>query len=142
MVEWNTCLLMMTFWVRNQIERQSLFCLFWSRVQNTNTFQGIIFYFLKLSYGSLCPLECDRECFLNLYQIALNEISIAIAIVPFLVHFKCNREGVIMSNDDLGIQFLPKFGGEFQTHAICWASVSIIVNGSHSFRELKYIMIR
>lgn len=133
MVEWNTCLLMMTFWVRNQIERQSLFCLFWSRVQNTNTFQGIIFYFLKLSYGSLCPLERDRECFLNLYQIALNEISIAIAMVPFLVHFKCNREGVTMSNDDLGFQFLPKFGGEFQTHAICWASVSIIVNGLSFF---------
>ncbi|XP_027263733.1 vomeronasal type-2 receptor 116-like [Cricetulus griseus] len=82
----------------------------------------------ELYYGPLNPLLSSREQFPYLYQTAPKHTSLALAMVSLIVHFTWNWVGTIISDDDLGLQFLLELRKEMQRNSVCLSFVSIITN--------------
>uniref|UniRef100_A0A8C6I4Y8 Vomeronasal 2, receptor 73 n=1 Tax=Mus spicilegus TaxID=10103 RepID=A0A8C6I4Y8_MUSSI len=71
------------------------------------------------------PLS-DNEQFPHLYQISPKDTSLPLAMVSLVVHFRWNWIGVIITNDNHGIQFLSELRGETQKQIVCLSVVIII----------------
>uniref|UniRef100_A0A8C6I567 Vomeronasal 2, receptor 70 n=1 Tax=Mus spicilegus TaxID=10103 RepID=A0A8C6I567_MUSSI len=71
------------------------------------------------------PLS-NNEQFPHLYQISKKDTSLPLAMVSLVVHFRWNWIGVIITNDDHGIQFLSELRGEMQNNIVCLSVVIII----------------
>ncbi|XP_040587807.1 vomeronasal type-2 receptor 116-like [Mesocricetus auratus] len=87
----------------------------------------------ELYYGPFHPLLSSREQFPYLHQIARKDTSLALAMVSLVVHFSWNWVGAIVSDDDLGLQFLLELRREMQKNRVCLAFVSIITNNDAVF---------
>ncbi|XP_051005270.1 vomeronasal type-2 receptor 116-like [Acomys russatus] len=80
----------------------------------------------ELYYGHFHPLLSANEDFPYFYQMSPKDTSLALAMVSLVVHFRWNWIGVVISDDDHGIQFLSDLRWEIQRHIICLAFVTII----------------
>ncbi|XP_028717339.1 vomeronasal type-2 receptor 116-like [Peromyscus leucopus] len=87
----------------------------------------------ELYYGDFQPLLNAHEQFPHLYQMSPKDTSLPLAMVSLLVHFRWNWVGVIISNEDRGIQFLSELREETQRNIVCLAFVSFITNDNISY---------
>ncbi|KAL1765184.1 vomeronasal type-2 receptor 116-like, partial [Sigmodon hispidus] len=77
-------------------------------------------------YGYFNPLLNAQEQFPYLHQMSHKDTSLALAMVSLVIHFKWNWVGMIISDDDLGLQFLAEWRGEIQRNIVCLAFVTMI----------------
>ncbi|OBS75274.1 hypothetical protein A6R68_14188, partial [Neotoma lepida] len=82
----------------------------------------------QLYYGHFQPLLNVHEQFPNLYQMPPKDKSLPLAMVSLVVHFRWNWVGVMISDEDRGIQFLSELREEMQRNIVCLAFVNIITN--------------
>ncbi|XP_031240219.1 vomeronasal type-2 receptor 116-like [Mastomys coucha] len=87
----------------------------------------------ELYYGPFHPLLNSQELFPYLYQMAPKDTSLALAMVSLVVHLRWNWVGAIVSDDDLGYQFIMELRREMQMNSVCLAFVSIISNDEKLF---------
>ncbi|XP_028716947.1 vomeronasal type-2 receptor 116-like [Peromyscus leucopus] len=90
----------------------------------------------ELYYGYFQPLLNVHEQFPHLYQMSPKDTSLPLAMVSLLVHFRWNWVGVIVSDEDHGLQFLSELREEMQRNIVCLAFVSIIIHGNLSFLKM------
>nr|XP_042125957.1 vomeronasal type-2 receptor 116-like [Peromyscus maniculatus bairdii] len=89
----------------------------------------------ELYYGPFHPLLSRHEQFPHLYQIAPKDTSLALAMVSLVVYFRWNWVGAIISDDDLGLEFLLELRKEMQRNSVCLAFVHIIVEDKILFQK-------
>ncbi|XP_051018269.1 vomeronasal type-2 receptor 116-like [Acomys russatus] len=81
---------------------------------------------LQLSYGPFHPVLDDREQFPYLIQMAPKDISLAMAMVSFILYFSWNWIGLVISDNDVGIEFLWYLRQEMEKNTVCLAFVNMI----------------
>ncbi|XP_032752182.1 vomeronasal type-2 receptor 116-like isoform X1 [Rattus rattus] len=91
--------------------------------------------FLQLTYGPFHSIFSDSEQFPYLYQMAPKDTSVALAMVSFLLYFKWNWVGLVITDDDQGNQFLSELKKESKIKEICFAFVSMISIHEVSFSQ-------
>ncbi|EDL99758.1 rCG64320, partial [Rattus norvegicus] len=80
----------------------------------------------KVFFGPFNPNLSDNDQFPYVCQIATKDTCLSHAMVSLMLHFKWTWIGVVISNDDQGIQFLSDLREEMQRHEICLAFVNVI----------------
>ena len=60
------------------------------------------------------PVLSDHEKFPYLHQMASDHTSLALALVSFIIHFGWNWVGLVISDNDQGIQFLSYLRREME----------------------------
>nr|XP_044986498.1 vomeronasal type-2 receptor 116-like [Jaculus jaculus] len=78
----------------------------------------------------------DHDRFQYVYQMATKDTSLTLAMVSLMVHYTWNWVGVVISDDDQGIQFLSDLREEMQRNGICSAFVNVVpVNNQFYLRR-------
>ncbi|OBS71513.1 hypothetical protein A6R68_13910, partial [Neotoma lepida] len=90
----------------------------------------------QLYYGHFQPLLNVHEQFPYLHQMSPKDTSLPLAMVSLVVYFRWNWVGVIISDEDRGIQFLSEVREEMQRNIVCLAFVSIITNDDLSYIKM------
>nr|XP_044997320.1 vomeronasal type-2 receptor 116-like [Jaculus jaculus] len=85
-----------------------------------------LFDFGQIHYGPFHPILSDHYQYPHLYQIAPKDTRLAYAIVSLLLHFNWTWVGLIISDDDQGIQFLSDLREKMQGSEVCLAFVNEI----------------
>ncbi|CAH6776996.1 vomeronasal type-2 receptor 116 [Phodopus roborovskii] len=80
----------------------------------------------ELYYGPFHPLLSNHEHFPYLSQMDIKDTSVSVAMVSLMIYFSWKWVGLIISDDDLGLQFASELRKEIQRHDICLAFVTII----------------
>ncbi|XP_032772223.1 vomeronasal type-2 receptor 116-like isoform X2 [Rattus rattus] len=80
----------------------------------------------KIFFGPFDPNLNDREQFPYIYQVATKNTYLFHGMVSLMLHFGWTWIGLVISNDDQGIQFLSDLRQEMQRHTICLAFVNMI----------------
>nr|XP_044997292.1 vomeronasal type-2 receptor 116-like [Jaculus jaculus] len=80
----------------------------------------------QIHYGPFNPVLSDRFQYPYLYQIAPKETRLPFAIVSLMLHFNWTWMGLVISDDDQGIQFLSDFREKMQGNDLCLAFVNVI----------------
>nr|XP_042132020.1 vomeronasal type-2 receptor 116-like [Peromyscus maniculatus bairdii] len=89
----------------------------------------------ELYYGPFHPLLSKHEQFPHLYQMAPKDTSLPLSMVSLLVYFRWNWVGAIISDDDLGLEFLSELRREMQRNSVCLAFVHIIMGDKILFQK-------
>ncbi|CAO2627470.1 Vomeronasal type-2 receptor 116, partial [Lemmus lemmus] len=92
----------------------------------------------------LMLLPSDREQFPSLYQMAPQDIYLALAMVSLMLQFNWNWIGLAISDNDQGIQFLSYLRREMEKNTVCFAFVNMIPVKMHSYlsrAEMHYNQI-
>nr|XP_044997299.1 LOW QUALITY PROTEIN: vomeronasal type-2 receptor 116-like [Jaculus jaculus] len=79
-----------------------------------------------IHYGPFHPVLSDHYQYPYLYQIAPKETRLPFAIVSLMLHFNWTWVGLVISDDDQGIQFLSDFREKIQGNELCLAFVNVI----------------
>ncbi|XP_031206773.1 vomeronasal type-2 receptor 116-like isoform X2 [Mastomys coucha] len=87
---------------------------------------GLNWEFPQITYGPFHPVLNDHEKFPYLYQMASEDTSLALAMVSFIIHFSWNWVGLVISDNDQGIQFLSYMRREMDKSTVCLAFISMI----------------
>ncbi|XP_052023375.1 vomeronasal type-2 receptor 116-like isoform X2 [Apodemus sylvaticus] len=86
--------------------------------------------FLSLSpqvfFGPFNPNLSDHDQFPYVYQVATKDTYLSHGMVSLLLHFRWTWIGLVVSDNDQGIQFLSDLREEMQRHGICLAFVNVI----------------
>nr|XP_044997329.1 vomeronasal type-2 receptor 116-like [Jaculus jaculus] len=85
-----------------------------------------IFTIGQIHYGQFHPVLSDHFLYPYLYQIAPKETRLPFAIVSLMLHFNWTWMGLVISDDDQGIQFLSDFREKIQGNEICLAFLNVI----------------
>nr|XP_044997255.1 vomeronasal type-2 receptor 116-like [Jaculus jaculus] len=97
----------------------------WERSSKIGTFFSI-FNTGQIHYGPFNPVLRDHFQYHYLYQIAPKETRLPFAIVSLMIHFNWTWMGLVISDDDQGIQFLSDFREMMQENELCLAFVNVI----------------
>ncbi|NP_001098660.1 vomeronasal receptor Vmn2r79 precursor [Mus musculus] len=95
----------------------------------TSYILGPFLYFSQtpeLYCGHFHLLLNDQEQFPHLYQMTPKDTSLPQGMVSLAVHFRWNWVGVIITDDDHGIQFLSELRAGMESNTVCLAFVTII----------------
>ncbi|XP_028630531.1 vomeronasal type-2 receptor 116-like [Grammomys surdaster] len=89
---------------------------------------GPILYFSRTPeiYCGYFHFISDQEQFPHLYQMTPKDTSLPLAMVSLAVHFRWNWVGVIITDDDHGIQFLSELRAVMERNTVCLAFVTMI----------------
>ncbi|XP_052033729.1 vomeronasal type-2 receptor 116-like [Apodemus sylvaticus] len=89
---------------------------------------GPILYFSRTPeiYCGYFHFLSDQEQFPHLYQMTPKDTSLPLAMVSLAVHFRWNWIGVIITDDDHGIQFLSELRSVMEKSTVCLSFVNII----------------
>nr|XP_004669053.2 vomeronasal type-2 receptor 116-like [Jaculus jaculus] len=68
----------------------------------------------------------DHDKFPYIYQMGTKDTSLTLAMVSLMVHYTWNWVGLVISDDDQGIQFLADLREEMQRNGICSAFVNVV----------------
>ncbi|XP_036058402.1 vomeronasal type-2 receptor 116-like isoform X2 [Onychomys torridus] len=93
----------------------------------------------ELYYGPFHPLLSNHEHFPYLYQMGIKDTSVAVAMVSLVIYFSWKWVGLIISDDDLGLQFASELREEMQRSGICLAFVTIITYDIKLFFRSIYV---
>ncbi|KAL1765129.1 vomeronasal type-2 receptor 116-like, partial [Sigmodon hispidus] len=93
----------------------------------------------ELYYGPFHPLLSNHEHFPYLYQMDIKDTSLAVAMVSMMIYFSWNWVGLIISDDDLGLQFTSELRKEIKKSDICLAFVTIITYDTKLFFKSAYM---
>ncbi|XP_076420470.1 vomeronasal type-2 receptor 116-like [Peromyscus maniculatus bairdii] len=88
---------------------------------------------LQLTYGPFHPILSDHEKFPYLYQMALKDTALPLAMVSLMLHFNWNWIGLAISDNDQGTQFLSHLRTEMEKSIVCFAFVSMIPANMHLY---------
>nr|XP_044995027.1 vomeronasal type-2 receptor 116-like [Jaculus jaculus] len=118
------------YWVPNYRCRQhSCYILLtgptWAASSKIGTFLKL-FEFAQIHYGLFHPTLSDPYQNPHLYQIAPKDTRLAFAIVSLMLHFNWTWVGLVISDDDQGIQFLSDLREKMQGTQVCLAFVNVI----------------
>ncbi|XP_052616174.1 vomeronasal type-2 receptor 116-like [Peromyscus californicus insignis] len=97
-----------------------------------------IFTIPQLYYGPFPPLLSDCERFPYLYQISPKHTFLSLAMMALMIHFGWNWVGLVIPDDDPGIQFLSELREEMHKHRICLAFVNVITGNRDQKRTETY----
>ncbi|XP_032752220.1 vomeronasal type-2 receptor 116-like [Rattus rattus] len=81
---------------------------------------------LQLTYGPFHPIMSDHGQFPYLYQMAPKDTSLAMAMLSFIIYFHWNWVGLVISDNDHGVQFLLHLRTEMEKTTVCFSFVSMI----------------
>ncbi|XP_034373868.1 vomeronasal type-2 receptor 116-like [Arvicanthis niloticus] len=89
---------------------------------------GPILYFSRTPeiYCGNFHFISDQEQFPHVYQMTPKDTSLPLAMVSLAVHFQWNWVGVIITDDDHGIQFLSELRLVMEKNTVCLAFVTMI----------------
>nr|XP_015864619.2 vomeronasal type-2 receptor 116-like isoform X2 [Peromyscus maniculatus bairdii] len=80
----------------------------------------------KIFFGPFNPILSDNVLFPYVYQIAHKDICLPKAMVSLMLYFTWTWVGLVVSDDDQGIQFLSDLREEIQRNGVCLAFVNVI----------------
>ncbi|XP_052024912.1 vomeronasal type-2 receptor 116-like isoform X1 [Apodemus sylvaticus] len=80
----------------------------------------------KVFFGPFNPNLSDYDQLPYVHQIATKDTHLSHGMVSLLLHFRWTWIGVVISDDDQGIQFLSDLREEMQRYGICLAFVNVI----------------
>ncbi|GAB1303318.1 Vomeronasal 2, receptor 78 [Apodemus speciosus] len=91
---------------------------------------GPILYFSRTPeiYCGHLHFLSDQEQFPHLYQMTAKDTSLPLAMVSLAIHFGWNWIGLIITDDDHGIQFLSELRAVMEKSTVCLAFVTVITN--------------
>ncbi|XP_051018268.1 vomeronasal type-2 receptor 116-like isoform X2 [Acomys russatus] len=100
----------------------------WETTATIQTFMNLFvsYQVFLLTFGPFHPVLSDHEQYPLLYQMAPNDISLALAMVSFILYFRWNWVGLVISDNDQGIQFLSYLRREMEKNTVCFAFVNMI----------------
>nr|XP_044997275.1 LOW QUALITY PROTEIN: vomeronasal type-2 receptor 116-like [Jaculus jaculus] len=98
----------------------------WARSSKIGTLLSINLNIGQIHYGPFNPVLSDHIQYPYLYQIAPKETRLPFAIVSLMLHFNWIWVGLVISDDDQGIQFLSDFREKMQGNELCLAFVNVI----------------
>ncbi|CAO2627499.1 Vomeronasal type-2 receptor 116 [Lemmus lemmus] len=88
---------------------------------------------LQITYGPFHPILSNHEQFPSLYQMAIKDTSLALAMISLRFYFNWNWIGLAISDNDQGTQFLTHLREEMEKNSVCFAFVSMIPVKMHLF---------
>ncbi|XP_028638318.1 vomeronasal type-2 receptor 116-like isoform X2 [Grammomys surdaster] len=80
----------------------------------------------KVFFGPFNPNLSDHDQFPYVYQVATKDTCLLHAMASLMLHFRWTWIGLVISDDDQGIQFLSDLREEMKRHGICLAFVNMI----------------
>ncbi|XP_052021218.1 vomeronasal type-2 receptor 116-like isoform X2 [Apodemus sylvaticus] len=80
----------------------------------------------KVFFGPFNPNLSDHDQLPYVHQVASKDTHLSHGMVSLLLHFRWTWIGMVISDDDKGIQFLSDLREEMQRHGICLAFVNVI----------------
>ncbi|XP_052023911.1 vomeronasal type-2 receptor 116-like isoform X2 [Apodemus sylvaticus] len=80
----------------------------------------------KVFFGPFNPNLSDHDQFRYVHQVATEDTHLSHGMVSLMLHFRWTWIGVVISDNDQGIQFLSDLREEMQSHGICLAFVNVI----------------
>nr|XP_012806370.2 vomeronasal type-2 receptor 116-like [Jaculus jaculus] len=92
-----------------------------------------LFSFPQITFGPFHPILSDQEQFPYLYQMAPKDTFLAHAMVSLMSHFSWTWVGLVILDDDQGIQFLSDMREEMQRQQVCSSFVNILPVSMHLF---------
>ncbi|XP_076781987.1 vomeronasal type-2 receptor 116-like isoform X5 [Arvicanthis niloticus] len=81
---------------------------------------------LKIFFGPFNPNLSDHDQFPHVYQVATKDTCLSHGMVSLMLYFRWTWVGLVISDDDQGIQFLSNLREEMQRYGICLAFVNMI----------------
>ncbi|KAM4889353.1 vomeronasal type-2 receptor 116-like [Thomomys bottae] len=87
-----------------------------------------LYRFPQFTFGPFELAVSDHNKIPTLYQVAPKDTSIAPAMVSLLLHFSWNWVGLLISQDDNGLWFLPKLKEEMTKYRLCVAFELLVSN--------------
>ncbi|XP_063136801.1 vomeronasal type-2 receptor 116-like isoform X4 [Rattus norvegicus] len=88
----------------------------------------------KIFFGPFNPNLSDHDQFPYIYQIATKDTYLFRGMLSLMFHFGWTWIGLVISDDDQGIQFLSDLREEMQRHAICLAFVNMIPETMQTYK--------
>ncbi|XP_052022545.1 vomeronasal type-2 receptor 116-like isoform X2 [Apodemus sylvaticus] len=80
----------------------------------------------KVFFGPFNPNLSNHDQLPYVHQVASKDTHLSHGMVSLLLHFRWTWIGLVISDDDQGIQFLSDLREEMQRHGICLAFVNMI----------------
>ncbi|EDL07470.1 vomeronasal 2, receptor family protein isoform X2 [Mus musculus] len=77
-------------------------------------------------FGPFNPNLCDHDRLPHVHQVAPKDSHLSHGMVSLMFHFTWTWIGLVISDDNQGIQFLSDLRKEMQRHGICLAFVNMI----------------
>uniref|UniRef100_A0A8C6W745 Vomeronasal type-2 receptor 116-like n=1 Tax=Nannospalax galili TaxID=1026970 RepID=A0A8C6W745_NANGA len=87
---------------------------------------GPLWSWTDIAFGSFYSILSDDEQFPYLYQMEPKDTYLASAMVSLMAHFSWNWVGLVVSDDEQGVQFLSDFRGQMKENRVCLAFVNMI----------------
>ena len=85
-----------------------------------------LFFILQIFFGPYHPNLSDNVQFPHVYQIAHKDTCLPHAMVSLMVYFTWNWIGLLILDNDQGIQFLLDLTEEMHRNGVCLAFVNVI----------------
>ncbi|NP_001371904.1 vomeronasal 2, receptor 14 isoform 1 precursor [Mus musculus] len=80
----------------------------------------------RVFFGPFNPKLSDHDQFPYVHQVATKDTHLSHGMITLMLHFRWTWIGLVISDDDQGIQFLSDLREEMQRHGICLAFVNMI----------------
>ncbi|XP_038948389.1 vomeronasal 2 receptor, 71 isoform X3 [Rattus norvegicus] len=80
----------------------------------------------KVFFGPFNPNLSDHDQFPYVYQVATEDTCLSHAMVSLMLHFRWTWIGLVITDDDQGIQLLTDLREEMERHGMCLAFVNMI----------------
>ncbi|NP_001098094.1 vomeronasal 2, receptor 13 isoform 2 precursor [Mus musculus] len=80
----------------------------------------------RVFFGPFNPKLSDHDQFPYVHQVATKDTHLSHGMVSLMLHFRWTWIGLVISDDDQGIQFLSDMREEMQRDGICLAFVNMI----------------
>uniref|UniRef100_A0A8I6GBP1 Vomeronasal 2 receptor, pseudogene 113 n=1 Tax=Rattus norvegicus TaxID=10116 RepID=A0A8I6GBP1_RAT len=88
----------------------------------------------KIFFGPFNPNLSDHDQFPYVYQVATKDTYLFQGMVSLMLHFRWTWIGLVISDDDQGIQFLSDLKEKIHKHEICLAFVNMIPENMQIYR--------
>uniref|UniRef100_A0ABK0LC79 G-protein coupled receptors family 3 profile domain-containing protein n=1 Tax=Rattus norvegicus TaxID=10116 RepID=A0ABK0LC79_RAT len=85
-----------------------------------------LYKYPQLSIGPFEPSMNNSEKFPFLYQMATKEFSLALGMVSLFVHFRWNWVGLVISEDENGVNFVTDLIPQMERNTVCVAFMEFI----------------
>ncbi|XP_028640505.1 vomeronasal type-2 receptor 116-like [Grammomys surdaster] len=87
----------------------------------------------KIFFGPFNPDLSEHDQLSYVHQIATKDTHLSHGMVSLMLHFRWSWIGLVISDDDQGIQFLSDLREEMQRNVICLAFVNVIPENMHIY---------
>ncbi|GAB1295735.1 Vomeronasal 2, receptor 15 [Apodemus speciosus] len=89
---------------------------------------------LRVFFGPFNPNLSDHDQFPYVHQVATKDTYLSHGMVSLMLHFRWTWIGLVISDNDQGIQFLSDLREEIQRHGIYLAFVNVIPESMEIYR--------